>query len=143
MRYTRTLFCVFAIAGCAGEDIQRPPVTKVPPVAPVTSAPTPPAPAAPRAGENAPGVIWVMVVDPSGLCIDDATVQVVSGQRVGPSVVQDADCDAWGYGGGVLFEDLTPGIEMTIRATAPSGRFEEKTVMPSVGWYTATLFTPR
>ncbi|PYP78240.1 MAG: hypothetical protein DMD35_11960 [Gemmatimonadetes bacterium] len=83
-----------------------------------------------------------MVIDGTGVCIDDATVQVVGGQSVGPSVVQDANCDAWSYDGGVLFQNLTPGVEMTIRATTPSGRVQEKTVMPAVGVYSVTLFSP-
>ena len=86
---------------------------------------------------------WVMVIEPTGECIDGATVQVVSGQRVGAAVVQDAQCDAWSYGGGVLFEGLTPDVEMTIRAAAPNGRVEEKTVIPALGSYSVTLFKPR
>jgi hypothetical protein len=140
MRYARTLFFALALAGCAAQDIQRPPVT---PLARVTPEPTPPTSGAPTAGGSVSGVIWVMVVDPTGVCIEAATVQVVSGQGVGPSVVQDAECDAWSSSGGILFDNLTPGVEMTIRATTPSGRVQEQTVLPSVGSYSVTLFTPR
>jgi hypothetical protein len=83
-----------------------------------------------------------MVVDAGGVCIVGATVQVVGGQGIGPGVVQDADCDAWSYSGGVLFGNLVPGVEMTIRATTPGGRVQEKTVVPTLGSYTVTLFTP-
>jgi hypothetical protein len=143
MRKLYPVLAALTLAGCAAEDTERPPVAQpapVGPVAPVTPAPTPPYPQ-PRA--NFPAMLWVMVIEPTGECIDRATVQVISGQRVGPAVVQDAECDAWSYGGGVLFMDLTPEVAMAIRATAPDGRVEEKTVMPTVGWYEATTFKPR
>jgi hypothetical protein len=71
-----------------------------------------------------------MVINPSGACIENATVQVVSGQRQGESQVQDPACDAWGYGGGFLFKDLTPGVPMTLRASAPGWTTQEQTFMP-------------
>ena len=70
------------------------------------------------------------MVDPSGVCIDGATVQVVRGQRVGQSVAQTTPCDAWSYGNGFALDDLMPGIEMTLRASARGWSTCEKTVVP-------------
>jgi hypothetical protein len=86
--------------------------------------------------------LWVMVVRSGGVCIAGASIQVVRGQREGTSVVQDTPCDAWGYSGGVMFTDLTPGVEMTLRATAPGYEAEEKTVSPTSGPQQALLFHP-
>jgi len=83
-----------------------------------------------------------MVVDESGVCIVGATVQVVNGQGVGQSNTQVTPCDAWSYDGGVMFRDLTPDVEMTLRASAPGYAAQEKTVVPSLGGQMAVLFVP-
>jgi hypothetical protein len=83
-----------------------------------------------------------MVVDESGVCIDGATIQVVRGQSAGPSVPQTTPCDAWAYDGGVFFKNLTPGVAMTLRATAPGWDPLEKTVVPSSGPQQTVLFAP-
>jgi len=85
--------------------------------------------------------LWVMVVTHGGVCIAGASVEVVRGQRVGPSVVQDTPCDAWSYDGGVMFRDLAPGVEMTLRATAPGYVTKEKTVSPTSGPQQSFLFS--
>lgn len=93
---------------------------------------------------SAPGTafLWVMVVEESGVCIPGATVTVVTGQRAGVSVTQKTPCDAWAYDGGVLFENLTAGVEMTLQATAPGYLVQEKKIVPTSGAQTAFLFTP-
>jgi hypothetical protein len=83
-----------------------------------------------------------MVVDESGVCIVGATVQVVRGQGVGQSVKQTTPCDAWAYDGGFVFRDLTPGVEMTLRASASGYAEQEKIVAPSSGPQMAVLFAP-
>jgi hypothetical protein len=83
-----------------------------------------------------------MVVDQSGVCIDGASVRVVRGQRLGADASQEMPCDVWAYSGGFMFRNLTPGIEMTIRASAPGYIDEERTITPSTGPQTAYLFTP-
>jgi hypothetical protein len=83
-----------------------------------------------------------MVVDETGVCIVGATVQVVSGQGLGQTITQTTPCDAWAYDGGVVFRDLTPGAEMTLRASAPGYATQEKTVVPSLGPQMAVLFAP-
>jgi len=83
-----------------------------------------------------------MAVDEGGACIDGATFEVVRGQSAGVSVPQTTPCDAWSYDGGVLFKDLTPGVAMTLRATAPGWAPLEMTVVPTAASYSVTLFTP-
>ena len=102
MRLTGTLLTTLAVLGCSGDG--RPP-----------TAPTVPNPVVPAAS----GSVWAMVVADSGICIHDATVQVVAGQGVGQSRTQTEPCDAWGYGGGVTFDALIPDVAMTVHASAP------------------------
>jgi hypothetical protein len=147
MRQRHTVLAALILAGCTAGDSQRPPVTPSIPVTPVAPAaptpPPPPAPPAPTPGSEQLGMIWVMVVERSGVCIRGATVQIMTGPSAGPSIEQDAECDAWSYSGGVEFHNLAPGVEVTIRATTPSGGVQEKAVSPSVGGYWgATLFDP-
>jgi hypothetical protein len=81
-----------------------------------------------------------MVVDEAGVCIVGATVQVVRGQGLGQSITQTRPCDAWAYDGGVVFSDLTPGVEMTLRASAAGYAAQERHVVPSSGAQMAVLF---
>ena len=94
--------------------------------------------AAPAASSLA--FLWTMVVDPTGVCIVGATVEVVRGQGLGQTITQTTPCDAWAYDGGVLFKDLTPGVEMTLRASASGYASQERTVVPSSGPQMALLF---
>jgi hypothetical protein len=75
------------------------------------------------------------VVNENGVCIENATVHVVSGRRRGESQLQETPCNAWGYGGGFLFKNLIPGVPMTLRASAPGWTTQEETFMPSTGAY--------
>jgi hypothetical protein len=81
-----------------------------------------------------------MVIDKSGLCIENGTIEVVSGPHVGEIVRQSTPCDAWAYDGGVTFKDLVPGVEMKLRAEAPGFSALEKTVVPTSGGQMAVLF---
>ena len=100
MKSARTFLAALALWGCAQ---------------PEPTAPSPP--------ENPPTGgsdvwIWLMVVDQGGACIPGATIQVVAGQHVGEPITQEP-CDAWAYSGGVEYDNLTAGVPMTLRATAP------------------------
>jgi len=57
----------------------------------------------------------------------------VQGQAVGEPITQGTPCSVWDYSGGVEYHDLTAGVSMTIRATAPGYTTEEKTITPFVG----------
>lgn len=60
---------------------------------------------------------------------------MVSGQAVGQKVMQSTPCDAWDdyFSGGFIFEDLTPGVAMTVRASAPGWGPREKNAVPFLG----------
>jgi hypothetical protein len=73
--------------------------------------------------------IWALVVAQSGACIPGGTIHVVSGPAAGRTFVQDSDCDAWAYSGGVLFRGLAVGATMTLRASAPGYSSMEKTAI--------------
>ncbi len=69
----------------------------------------------------------------SAICVVGAKVKVVRGQHAGQIATQTTPCDYWGYGGGFDFTGLTPGVAMTLRASAPGYASVEKTVRPSPG----------
>jgi hypothetical protein len=83
-----------------------------------------------------------MVIDEAGVCIEGATLEVVSGQALGRRVTQATPCGAWDYNGGFTFDDLVAGVEMTLRAAASGYTPQEKTIMPSPGAQIAVLLTP-
>lgn len=132
MKFALLLVATLTLVGCSHDSPQPSPVAPSPP-----AAPSPP-PAAPAGS----AVVWAMVVNEGGACIDSATIQVVRGQSAGVNVPQTTPCDAWGYDGGVVFKDLTPGVAMTLRATAPGWAPVEKTVVPSPGPYAAVFLEP-
>jgi uncharacterized protein (DUF39 family) len=68
-------------------------------------------------------------------------VEVVRGQAQSQQIRQETPCDAWGYGGGFVFKELSPGVEMTLRASAPGWSTEEKTFVPHLGVQTAVLIS--
>lgn len=84
-----------------------------------------------------------MAVDPSGLCIPGATIQVVAGQAIGEPITQETPCDVWGYSGGVEYHNLTAGVSMTLRATAPGYAAEEMTITPFGGPQSVISFAMR
>jgi hypothetical protein len=136
MKFALIIFVSLTLLGCSHESTQSSlPTSPGPPIPTASPVPTP-APA------GSLTFLWGMVVDGSGVCIVGATVQVVSGQGLGQSMRQTTPCDAWSYDGGVMFRDLTPGVEMTLRASASGYDAQEKTVAPSLGGQMAVLFTP-
>ena len=98
------------------------------------SSPTPSgpigSPGSPGPAAGALGLLWGMVIDGGGACIEGATVLVLAGQGVGRTIVQRTPCDAWAYDGGFLLEDLAPGVEITLRASARGWETQEKTFLP-------------
>jgi len=116
MKTVLVVLSMLTVLGCSGDGEQ---VSQISPI------PAPPVEEAPVAS------VWGMVVTQSGVCIDGATVTVVGGQRLGESIEQTTPCDAWGYGGGFVFKNLTPRVAMTLRATAVGYGTEERTVIPN------------
>ena len=87
------------------------------PPAPTPQFGTTDSPASPSPPASASAFIWAMVLEDAGGCIPGATIQVLAGPGAGATIVQDTQCNAWGYGGGVWFFNL-PGVVMTLRASA-------------------------
>jgi hypothetical protein len=100
--------------GCSQDNTQRSPTVPSPPV------------------ETAPRLVNLLgiVIDPHGDCVEGVIVEVVSGQALGQKVTQSTPCDRWDFGGGFIFKDLTPGVAMTFRASAPGWVTQEKTFVP-------------
>jgi hypothetical protein len=132
VKFALTILATVALLGCAQENAQRLPTAPDPPLP--TASPAPPG--------SSSTFLWAMVVDATGVCIVGATVEVVRGQGLGQNITQTTPCDAWAYDGGVLFKELTPGVEMTLRASASGYASKERTVVPSSGPQMAVLLAP-
>jgi len=130
MKTALTILSTLTLLGCSPENVQRLPTT---PELPPNQPPNQPV---------SPVWLWGMVVHDSGICIDGATVTVVRGQSLGQSITQTTPCDAWAYDGGFVFNNLTPGVEMTLRTSAVGYAPVEKTVVPSLGPQTALILVP-
>ena len=96
----------------------------------------------PSAPNTSGAFIGGMIVNESGVCIEGATVRVVRGQRAGESRMQTTPCAVWDIEGGFEFRGLTPGVEMTLRASATGYVDEEQTIIPSLQPPAAIVFSP-
>ena len=94
---------------------------------PDTSTPTPP-PAVPAPTTD--GWLWAMAIRTDGGCIPGATFTVVSGPSyVGEVITQQTPCSVWDYGDvGIMLRGLTPGVAITLRASAAGYRALERAV---------------
>jgi hypothetical protein len=108
---------VVALTGCSGQNSWAPPPT-APANTPVIS--------------NI-GLLWVMVVDEGGVCLDKGTIQVLGADGPGPALPQHTPCDAWDHGGGVTLEALPAGVEARLRGAAPGYTSRDVSFMPSSG----------
>ncbi len=134
MRLALAILATLTFLGCSGDG--------APPTAPASPLPTSPNPPSPT--QDASAWVFAMVVGErgGGLCILDATVEVVAGQGLGQRATQSEPCDIW-WVGGVEFKNLTPGVEMTLRASASGYAPEEKTIIPTMGPQMAVIFALR
>jgi hypothetical protein len=135
MKPARTFLAAVALWGCA----QSEPTSSQPRG---TESPPSTAPENPPTGSSDVW-IWLMVIDRTGVCISGATTEVVAGQHTGQPVTQQTPCDAWAYSGGVEYHELTAGVPMTIRATAPGYATEDTTITPGGGPVSAITIVPR
>jgi len=84
--------------------------------------------------EPRPGVYvrYGIVVDESGICIKDATVTIVGGQRNGEFVTQRTPCSAFDAenesSGGFVITGLSVGDVLTLRGSAPGYDSRDVTV---------------
>jgi hypothetical protein len=125
MRIALAVVAACALVGCVGAEATRPVNVQPPPVL------------APGAGVST--MLMAMVVDSTGRCIPSAVVRVVRGQGVGRAMSQTEPCDAWSYGTELIFDGLTPGVELTLQATAEGYATQERTVVPIIGPRSALL----
>ena len=125
MRFASIICLTLSICGCsptAPTPPAPPPVATPPPAPP----PAPPAPAPPPSNMAS---LWGIVVDPSGVCIEGATVEVVGGRALlGQRVLQITPCDHTRFTGGFEFDNvpLADVDEMILRASAPGYVSREK-----------------
>jgi hypothetical protein len=129
MRLALTVLTTFVLLGCSPENPRR---------LLLPSSPAAPEPAPSEFSSSA--FLLAFVAEDSGICIPDATIEVVAGQARGQRGTQPGPCDVWGYDGFIEFNGLTPGVEMTLRASAPGYTSQERTVVPSSGPQTAMTF---
>ena len=122
MRFPSIVFAALIVFGCSSPEGTPTGPSEFPPPAP----PTP--------GWSATSAtVWGMVFPIDGqFCITNAKVEVVQGQRTGETVTQEP-CAYWDYVGGFRFENLTPGVEMTLRASAPGYVTKDFVITPIAG----------
>jgi hypothetical protein len=133
MRCVLLLLSTLVLCACGGDGISRTPptgfvpTTPTPPSTPPAASPTPVDTISPTAS----GWLWVMVIDASGMCIDGAVIEVVSGQGKGFTGTPAATCDAWNPFGGYILYGLVPDDSLTMRASAPGFLDSEKLLYTS------------
>jgi hypothetical protein len=115
MKLALAIVATVALSGCSQGDGTHLPLVPDPSVSP---------------GPAAKSLLMMVVDGHTSSCIVGATIQVVGGQRLGQSATQTMPCGAWDYGSEVLLTDLTPGVEMTVRASAPGYTSHEVSVVP-------------
>jgi hypothetical protein len=63
---------------------------------------------------------------------EGATIQIVGAQGAGEAIPQKTPCGAWDYDtdGGLLLENLTPGVMVTLRGAATGYTPREMSFLP-------------
>jgi hypothetical protein len=129
LKFPIAALIVLTLVGCS-PAAPSPPSPN--PTTPTLDSPSPsPSPPGPPAATN--GWIWAMAVDRTGLCIADATFEIVSGQGpIGDIIRQETPCSVWDYSGGITLRNLTTGVAMTLRASAPGYNTVERSLFPKL-----------
>lgn len=124
MKFPVTALIALTLAGCS------PAVPSSPTANPTTPTLDSPNPA--DAATN--GWIWAMAVERTGACVADAAFEIVSGQSPSGDIIrQETPCSVWDYGGGIMLRNLTTGVAMTLRASAPGYNTVERSLFPKLG----------
>jgi hypothetical protein len=117
MKFGVTILVIVALAGCSRESVP-----------PIPTAPDSPVAPAPTTGS---ALLYVMVISSgSGVCIEGATIQIVSAEGAGEPIPQRTPCGVWDYDGGLLLTDLTPGVKLTLRGAASGYAAREMSFLP-------------
>ena len=129
MKFGVGILVIVGLAGCSSDG--------------VPSLPTAPASVATTSPTTGSALLWVMVIEESGACVDGATIQIVGAQAAGEPVTQTTPCAMWDVDGGLLLRNLTPGVELTLRAAATGYRSRDMTFLPfpTPGPYYAVFIT--
>ena len=129
MKFPMAALIALTLVGCS-PAAPSPPSPN--PTTPTLDSPSPsPSPPGPPAATN--GWIWAMAVDRTGRCIADATFEIVSGQGpMGDIIRQETPCSVWDYSGGIMLRNLTTGVAMTLRASAPGYHTVERSPFPKL-----------
>lgn len=128
MKSALAVLAILVLWGCVGDPLPTPSIAPTRPLTP--HAPVP----------SQLTYLIGKVVDERHACIVGAVVHVVRGQRAGKTVTQSTPCDDWSYEEGFSFTELTPGVAMTIRASASGFHLEEKTIVPKMGEQEFVMF---
>jgi hypothetical protein len=122
-RYAPLIVTLLSLA-CGSEPASP---TTLPPAAtrPPIATPLPPQPSRFVA-------LWGTVVDPSGGCIEGATVEVLAGPNlVGQKATQITPCHLTRFSGGFMFDEAVDCcMPMTLRASAPGYVSQVQTFEP-------------
>jgi hypothetical protein len=78
------------------------------------------------------GFIWGQVLDEAGVCLSGGRVEIVEGPGTGQASGQPDSCGAWDYVGYAL-RNLPLGAEVTLRASAPGHRSEDRAIVARNG----------
>ena len=109
------IFVAVSLSGCSTQT----------PTTPSSHAAAAPSPSLPRSVSG-------IVTNASGACIAGVMGEVIAGQALGQKSAQLGPCDHWWPFTGFAFSNLTPGVPLTIRATAPGYLAKEMTVTPDL-----------
>jgi hypothetical protein len=129
MKFPMAALIALTLVGCSPAAPSPPsPNPTTPTLDSLSPSPSPPgSPAATN------GWIWAMAVDHTGGCIADATFEIVSGQGpIGGIIRQETPCSVWDYGGGINLTNLTIGVAITLRASAPGYKTAERSLLPKL-----------
>lgn len=128
MKVGIAILVIVVLIGCSSEGVPRTPTAPAPSVTPTPTVGSalPPVASTPTGS----ALLWVMVIDKTGACIDAATIQMVGTQGAGEPIPQRTPCSAWDDDGGLLLTNLTPGVELTLRGAATGYNSGEMTFLP-------------
>ena len=128
MRFGLIVLMALMAHGCSSDTARRTPT------APSSPSPTPTPTPAPNSLTN----LYGFVVESSGACIKGASVHIVRREASSQSITQITPC-GWSYSDFFNCENLTAGVEVTIRASATGYATQEMTAFPSGTFITITL----